>query len=78
MSSARVAKTPQTYKPGLEEGFGRKIRKVGFACVSVLRYLSRGGARKIPTEGLMLPTRGLTILYQSLETSQKLTETVIE
>ena len=35
----RVAKTPPTYKPGLEEGFGQTMRKVLF---TVLRYPSAG------------------------------------
>ena len=35
----RVAKAPQTYQPGLEEGFGQKIRKI---LLTVLRYPSAG------------------------------------
>ena len=35
----RVAKIPQTYKPGLEEGFGQKTSKV---LLTVLRYPSAG------------------------------------
>ena len=37
-SQVRVAKTPQTYKPGLEEGFGQTIRKV--LCISTPRPFS--------------------------------------
>ena len=35
----RFAKTQQTYKPGLEEGFGQNMRKV---LLTVLRYPSAG------------------------------------
>ena len=34
---ARVEKTPQTYKPGLEESFGKTMRKI---LLTVLRYPS--------------------------------------
>ena len=47
------------YIHGGVDGFSRKVLWMTVSSTNSDPHLGRGGARKLPTGGLMLPTRGL-------------------